>query len=79
MPVVGVVHFNMLLRARFKLILIFVFTVFGMIFSPNYSYSDNWEIKDFERKIKLKILPEYCAYMQVGPRAGSPNADRYKE
>jgi tetratricopeptide (TPR) repeat protein len=78
MPVVGVIHFNMLLRAHFKLILIFVFTVFGMIFSPNYSYSD-WEVKDFEKKIMLKIIPKYCAYMQLAPRAGSRNADRYKE
>ena len=68
----------MLLRARFKFILIFAFTLLGMAFSPNYSYSD-WEVKDFERKIKLKILPEYCVYMQAGPQAGSPNADRYKE
>ena len=74
----GVVHFTMLLRARFKLILIFVFTVFGMIFSPNYSYSD-YEIKDIERKIKLRILPDYCAYTMFAPRAGSPNVDKYKE
>jgi hypothetical protein len=38
MPVVGVVHFKMLLRARFKLILVFVFTVFGMIFSATTSW-----------------------------------------
>ena len=69
----------MLPRARFKLLLVFGFTVFGMIFSANNAFSDNWEINDFERKIKLKILPEYCAYMQGGSRAGSPHADRYKE
>ena len=69
----------MLPNTRFKLLLVFGFTVFGMIFSANNAFSDNWEINDFERKIKLKILPEYCAYMQGGSRAGSPNAHRYKE
>ena len=69
----------MLPRTPFRLLLVFGFTVFGMIFSANNAYSDNWEINDFERKIKLKILPEYCAYMQGGSRAGSSNAPRYKE
>jgi tetratricopeptide (TPR) repeat protein len=67
----------MLPRAAIKLTLILVFVVFGIIFSSDYT--EAYEVKDFERKIKLKILPEFCAYMQRGTRAGSPNGDRYKE
>jgi tetratricopeptide (TPR) repeat protein len=67
----------MLLRAAVTLTLILVFIVFGIIFWSDYTEAH--EVKDFERKIKLKVLPEYCAYMQAGPRAGSPKADRYKE
>ena len=60
-----------------KLTLILVLSVFGLMFSSNNT--EAYQVEDFERKIKLKILPEYCAYMQAGPRAGSPNGDRYKE
>ena len=66
----------MLLRTLFTLILILVFNVFGLIFSSNYI--EAYEIENFEKKIQSKIIPEYCAYMQLGIRSG-PKGDMYKQ
>ena len=69
----------MLLGTPSTLTLILVFNVFGMIISSNYT--EAYVVKDFEKKIQLKILPEYCAYMQLGSRSDSPSlkGERYKQ
>ena len=66
----------MLPKTIFKLTLIWFFLAFGMIFFSDYTEAHR--VEDYDRKIKLKLIPEYCAYLQSGPRAGSPDAARYR-
>jgi len=69
-------YLTMLPRTNSNQILISVFIAIGILFFSDYSEAH--KVEEFERKIKLKILPEYCAYLQAGPRAESPDAARYK-